>query len=88
MLWSIFAYLFCASATNGCYFMEIDGYLVAQEPFTIVSRAVLAIITPELESTIPDTKKLQTDSSYLGAAQQRWIKHHWPFWLSATGISR
>ena len=40
MLWSIFAYLFCASATNGCYFMEIDGYLTAQEPFVVVSGSV------------------------------------------------
>jgi len=33
MLWSIFAYLFCASATNGCYFMEIDGFLTTQKQF-------------------------------------------------------
>ena len=46
MLWSIFAYLFCASATNGCYYMEIDGYLAAQEPFVIVSMILHLATTP------------------------------------------
>ena len=54
LLWSIFAFLFCASATGGCYFMKIDGFLTSSGTFAVVSANKLLDYTHRIHLTVSD----------------------------------